>query len=125
MRKPEILIIIGFVVLVIGFFILAFGTVGPGEGFVFVFPFFFFGNVDALVGLALFVVFLVVFLLSIRTSSFGSMPPHQQVGTYETERYVRLTDICAFCEEAIPENATFCPSCGSPVPQRSARKDYL
>jgi hypothetical protein len=125
LRRPEQLVISGFVVLVVGFFILALSTAGSGEGFVFVFPFFFFGSVDALVGLALVVVFLTVFLVSARTSCRGSLAEHEQVGTYETQRYVRLTDVCTFCEEAVPENATFCPSCGSPVPQRSARKDYL
>jgi uncharacterized membrane protein YccC len=115
----------GFMVLVIGFFIVAISTAGSGEGFVFVFPFFFFGGVDALLGLAVVVVFLVVFFLSVRTSFHRSLRESEQVGTYETQRYVRLNDVCAFCEEAVPENATFCPSCGNPVQQRSARKDYL
>ena len=125
MKRPELLIIIGFVVLVVGFSILALSIVGSGEGFVFVFPFFFFGSVDAFVVLAVLVVFLAVFLISVRASCRSSLTEHEQVGTYETQRYVRLTDVCAFCEEAVPENATFCPSCGSPVPQKSARKDYL
>ncbi len=104
---------------------VALSTVGSGEGFVFVFPFFFFGNVDAFLGLAVIVVFLTAFLISIRASCVNSAFEREQLGTYETQRYVRLTGVCAFCEEAVPENATFCPSCGSPVPQRSARKDYL
>ena len=125
MRRPELLIIVGFVVLLAGFFILAMSAVCSGEEFVFVFPFFFFGSVDAILGLAVLVVFLAVFLISVRASCRSSLTEHEQVGTYETQRYVRLTDVCAFCEEAVPENATFCPSCGSPVPQNSARKDYL
>jgi hypothetical protein len=92
---------------------------------VFVLPFFFFGSVDAIVGLAVLVVFLTVFLISARVSCRSSLTEHEQIGTYETQRYVRLTGICAFCEESVPENATFCPSCGSPVPQRSEGQDYL
>ncbi|MFX0045608.1 MAG: hypothetical protein ACFE8Z_07145, partial [Candidatus Hermodarchaeota archaeon] len=102
MRRPEQLILIGFVVIVVGFLILGLGTVGSGEGFVFVFPFFFFGSVDAFVGLAVLVVFLAVFLISIRASCRSPLTDYDQVRTYETQRYVRLTDICAFCEEAVP-----------------------
>ncbi|MFQ5832313.1 MAG: zinc ribbon domain-containing protein [Candidatus Thorarchaeota archaeon] len=123
MRRGEQLVIAGFITVFIGLVILAFSSVSPGEGFFFVFPFFFFAGSNAAIGLLLVGAIFVLIFYFIRTLQVSTTTEAQWNTRQDRPSYVRLTKVCDFCGEPVPEGASFCPSCGSPA-QRESTSDY-
>jgi hypothetical protein len=103
---------VGFILVTIGITILALASSGFEGGFVFVFPFFFVGNIGysniiPIVGLALFLVvtFILFYINWIRF-------PQYDVISEEMKTYIKYDAYCAFCGEAMPKTARYCPICG-------------
>jgi hypothetical protein len=92
----------------IGFLVIAFTSSTTEAGFVFVFPFFFIGDVSGpfivpiLVSILL--MFMIFFFWLLRAGSYK-----------EIEKYVKITSLCEYCSNPIPDGSAFCPSCGSPL----------
>ncbi len=123
MRRGEQLVIAGFITIFIGLAILAFSSVSPGDGFFFVFPFFFFSGSNAAIGLLIVGAMFVVILYLMRTLQASTMTEARRNAPQDRPKYVKLTKVCDFCGEPVPEGASFCPSCGSPS-QRESTRDY-
>jgi hypothetical protein len=103
---------LGFMLVTLGIIFLILSNSDVGAGFVFVFPFFFFGNFDS-IGLASiveFVFFTSVLLLLI----LGNLVDFKNPDTvYEgKETYIIYDTTCNFCGESMSRNARFCPTCG-------------
>ncbi|MFW9799695.1 MAG: hypothetical protein ACFFD9_04620 [Candidatus Thorarchaeota archaeon] len=124
MRRGEQVIIAGFIAVFIGMVIIAFSSATPGEGFFFVFPFFFFSGSNAAIGLLLVGVMFVLIFYFMRTLQMSTLRETQWNAGQDRHMYVRLTKACDFCGEPVPERASFCPSCGSPAENESTRDYY-
>lgn len=113
MSRGPLIVILGFAVLVVGLFLLAIPGLGSGSTFVFVFPFFF-GSTSPLmammIGLAVFLLMVSVVVLMIRQVW---NPPLLRGG--KDHVFVPVTGDCPVCGSSLPENASFCPHCGSPI----------
>ena len=110
------LVLIGFAAIAAGFLLLALSDANLGGGFIFIFPFFFFGNMSPLwtIGLAFLFLFLMTLLLTVVTSRRmadweTSVPPAAE------RLYVPMVGRCSMCGAPLPEKASFCPRCGSSV----------
>ena len=106
------MIMVGFILVTIGITILVLASSGFEGGFVFVFPFFFFGNIGSsniipIVGLVLFLV--VTFILFY---SNWIRFPHSDGISEEMKMYIKYDAYCPYCGEAMPRNAKYCPTCG-------------
>lgn len=106
------MIMIGFIVLTLGIIVLTLAGSDFEGGFVFIFPFFFFGNIGSLsiipiIGLGLFLV--VAFILFYSNWIRFSNP---DVISEEMETYIKYDAYCTFCGEAMPKTARYCPTCG-------------
>jgi len=120
LRGPVALVLVGFAVIGVGFLLLASSSADLGRGFVFVFPFFFFGNMGPswAIGFAFLFLFLMTLLLTMAASRRmtdweTSIPP-------TTERlYMPMVGRCPVCGGPLPESASFCPRCGSPIDFKS------
>lgn len=97
---------VAFIVIGVVLNIIALGS--GGEGYFIIFPFAFgVGNGSILVGLLVFVMFLVFFGLFTR---WGLAMPERfesRASTDSTPRY------CQSCERAVQADAAYCPYCGT------------
>jgi hypothetical protein len=84
-------------------------------GFFFIFPFFLIGGgfepFTIIILAAIALGFLIIFLFPLGLLSRRWKYDDQ----YGVPAYVRITSVCEHCSTPIPENSTFCSSCGSPV----------
>ncbi|MFW9887008.1 MAG: zinc-ribbon domain-containing protein [Candidatus Thorarchaeota archaeon] len=109
----ERLIILGFALALIGFLVIALTIPTTEAGFVYVFPFFFVGDISGpfmipiLVSMLL--MFTIFFFWLLRTSS-----------PTEIEKYVKIAALCEYCGNPIPDDSAYCPSCGRPFREDSA-----
>jgi hypothetical protein len=113
MSKPQSLVVLGAAVIVVGLLLLINSSLSDTSGFVFIFPFFF-GSMNPLQALAIgFAFFFIMFLMmrSMLTKADG-MAPHQDASS---RLFVPITGRCPMCGRPLPENASFCPHCGSPM----------
>ncbi|MFX0108648.1 MAG: zinc ribbon domain-containing protein [Candidatus Hodarchaeota archaeon] len=113
MRKSDQLICIGLVVLVSGLAILAGLLLNQTNFTFFVFPFFFFGNVDLPILILINAVFIGIFLIFLRMLARDGLWNEMNLPYEKTPVFLRVKGICDYCGEPIPEKASFCPSCGS------------
>jgi hypothetical protein len=106
------MIMIGFIVLILGIIVLTLAGSDFEGGFVFIFPFFFFGDIGSLgiipiIGLVL---FLVVTLILFYSSWIRFSNP--DVISKEMKTYIKYDTYCTFCGEPMPKTARYCPTCG-------------
>jgi hypothetical protein len=96
----------------IGFLVIAFTIPTTEAGFVFVFPFFFVGDVSGPfmvpILMSMLLMFMIFFLWLLRASSYT-----------EIERYMKTASRCEYCSNPIPVGSAFCPSCGRPLREDS------
>jgi uncharacterized membrane protein len=112
LKRPELVIILGFIFVTLGITILSLSGSNYEEGFVFVFPFFFFGNVDSMVMLPIIgLMFLITISFILMFSNWMNLNRHATISN-EIPTYVRYDSMCAFCGEQMPKTAKFCPACG-------------
>ncbi len=106
MRRTESVILLGFMLVIIGFLILV-TTMNPSGFFFFVFPFFFFGNVTSFS--PIFLVILVVFsaICLYQLISFRSY-----TGTFRSNYGADQSRRCTQCRAPLPNNYNYCPICG-------------
>jgi hypothetical protein len=102
---------IGFILVTVGIIILALSSSVFEGGFVFVFPFFFFGSMDSLgiipiLGMMIIMAFFF-FLMIYNWISFKHIDDVSL-----KEPYIKYDATCFFCGESIPCTARYCPSCG-------------
>ncbi|MFW9787639.1 MAG: zinc ribbon domain-containing protein [Candidatus Thorarchaeota archaeon] len=102
------------VIITIGFIILGLGValLNRGDGtFFFVFPFFFVGDLAPILAvISLFVMMMCFWWVNKRWIEDARFAQPQGRPTY-----LRVSSICQFCGNPIPENAAFCSACGNPV----------
>jgi hypothetical protein len=105
-----------------GIIMLAFSNFNFEGGFVFVFPFFFFGNVDSLgiVTIIAILLFMTVFFILIVYNWFSFKQPV----SHDMKTYVKYDAFCPICGEALPRNARYCPSCGHEQGKSSGLENY-
>ncbi|MFX0053784.1 MAG: zinc ribbon domain-containing protein [Promethearchaeota archaeon] len=112
----ERLIILGLVLALIGFLVIAITSSSTEVGFVFVFPFFFIGDVSepfmAPILVSMLLMFMILFFWLLRASSYK-----------EIEKYVKIASLCEYCSNPIPSGSAFCPSCGRPLREETADSD--
>jgi len=114
------LVLIGFVVIAAGFLLLATSNADHVGGFVFVFPFFFFGNMGPMWILGFAFLFLFFMTLILTMAASRRMADWQTSAPSATERlYMPKVGRCTVCGAPLPESASFCPRCGSPVDTES------
>ncbi|MFX1483428.1 MAG: zinc ribbon domain-containing protein [Promethearchaeota archaeon] len=104
------LVFLGFIVLGMGMAVLA----SSGQGTFFIFPFFFFGESGLITSLGLIgLLFLMVFFFWANSR----YPEDVRFSKYHepSRSYLRVGSQCKICGSPVPENAEFCPSCGSKV----------
>ena len=113
MKWSPVLFVLSFVLIIIGVILLFIPTEGIGNGFVFIFPFFYFGGTQSfnfifLIGGGILLFVVMIYLMHVMTtnvvSTVGQKSGVMAVGSY-----------CEFCESPIPVNATYCPNCGHEV----------
>ncbi len=113
MKWSPILFVLSFLLIILGVILLFLPVGGLGNGFFFIFPFFFFGssqpsNIFLLFGIGILLIVVMIFLLPIFSSHIDSTLTQRAevmaVGAY-----------CEFCRGPIPMNATYCPNCGHEV----------
>ncbi len=104
------IIILGFIMLGMGVVLLS----DSGQGVFFVFPFFFFGDAG-------FVPFAIIFSLMVLLLFFWwanyQYPEDARFKRYQSPRqeFLKVGSQCQFCGSPMPENASFCSSCGNQV----------
>jgi hypothetical protein len=104
----EKLLFSGIILISIGLLILSLGA-NQVDGFFFLFPFLFVGNVSPLLAAAVLFFLLAALYLSFKWFSYSSEHPIESV------HFVRVTRSCSDCGGPIPANAGFCPACGHPL----------
>jgi len=112
LKRPELVIVLGFILISLGVMVLVVSGSSFEGGFVFVFPFFFFGNIDSLsiVSIVGFAFFIVVLFILMFDNWFNFKHPDAISEGMKT--YIRYDTICTFCGEAMPKTARYCPTCG-------------
>jgi hypothetical protein len=104
------LVTIGFIILGIGIALL---NLGEGGTF-FIFPFFFAGELAPVLMISTLFIMMMCFWW-VNKSWVDDARFHQ---TYESRPvYLRVGASCQFCGSPLPENATYCSSCGNSVEQ--------
>lgn len=103
--------------LVVGFVMLGFGALlvtNSISGGIFVFPFFFFGD-PALVPIM--VIFSLVIIVVFFWWANSNYPEDARFSKYQEPRVgvLKIGSMCQVCGNPLPENASFCSSCGSDV----------
>ncbi|MFW9793724.1 MAG: zinc ribbon domain-containing protein [Candidatus Thorarchaeota archaeon] len=108
------LVIIGFIMLGLGVALLA--RSGTGFSF-FVFPFFFIGDSGLFIPLVIVSSLMVMILFFWWVNS--QFPEDARFLKYQEpqEGVLKIVSQCQFCGSPLPENASFCSSCGSQVEQ--------
>ena len=102
------LITIGFIILGLGIALLNRG----GSGTFFIFPFFFVGDLaPVLVIPMLFVVMMFFWRINKNWMEDARFSEDQE----QRPAYLRVGSSCQFCGNPLPENASFCSSCGNTV----------
>ena len=111
-KKPELIIMLGFTLVTLGIIFLIVTTTSYEGGFVFVFPFFFTGNVDS-IGLAIIVGFLLLMTVFffLMFNNFVNFTQPTTISE-EMKTYIRYDTFCTFCGAAMSSDARFCPTCG-------------
>lgn len=109
---------LGFILVMLGIIIIALSSSGFEGGFVFVFPFFFIGNIDSLgiIPILGIMVIMAVFFFLMITNWMRFMHPEKLIGREET--YIRYDATCIFCGENMPNTARYCPACGQDQQQQ-------
>ncbi|MHA2046275.1 MAG: zinc ribbon domain-containing protein [Candidatus Thorarchaeota archaeon] len=106
--RESLIFVVGLIMLVLGTLLVT-NTLNGGF---FVFPFFFFGDTT-------FAPFLVIISLTIMVIFFwwanSQYPDDTRISKdWESRRGVlKIGSICKFCGSPMPEDASFCSSCGS------------
>lgn len=93
-------------------------TVSDGNGFFFVFPFFFFGSLGASTILPL------IGILIFNAVIFGAFLywSRRLLGKEQKEEYALLIEgECEFCGAPIPKESTYCPACGKSIRKKDER----
>ncbi|NHJ14588.1 MAG: zinc ribbon domain-containing protein [Candidatus Thorarchaeota archaeon] len=104
----EKLLFSGIVLISIGLLILSLGA-NQVEGFFFLFPFLFVGNLNPFFAVAVLFFLAVALYLSFKWFAYSVEHPIESV------RFVRVTKRCPDCGGPIPDSAVFCPTCGHPL----------
>ncbi|MFX1261547.1 MAG: zinc-ribbon domain-containing protein [Promethearchaeota archaeon] len=108
----ERLIILGFALALIGFLVIALTIPTTEAGFVYVFPFFFVGDISGPLMVTILVSMLLMFMIFFFWLLRASSPT-------EIEKYVKISSLCEHCSNPIPIGSSFCPSCGRPLGEDS------
>ena len=124
MRRPEILLLIGFTLITVGIILLATAGFDSTEGIVFVFPFLFAGNFNLLH--AVLIVAMMFFMAFMLLRFYSGMMPARilQDRDERTPAYMRVGSICPNCNSPVPEGAIFCSACGSPIEDEKENDRY-
>lgn len=122
MSRAQTLVILGSAVIIVGLFLLAGPTLGEGNGFIIVFPFFF-GSISPTIALAVGLAFFIAVFLVMRmtVSRVWNLPPQGD----SSRSFVPIMGHCSVCGDPLPQNALFCPHCGSPTQTESKKKSLL
>ena len=120
LRGSERLTILGIVLSIIGFLIIAMSNSSSDTGFFFIFPFFIIGDAwgpfMVMMIAAISLLLLLFFLWPMRILSRDWDSRSQT----DIPKYLRITSHCHYCNEPVPEHSTFCPSCGNPLRENSS-----
>jgi hypothetical protein len=120
LRGSERLIFLGVLIAIIGFFIIAISGSSTEAGFFFIFPFFIIGDFSGplmiIIAASITVMFLLFFFLPLRNLTHEL----EDSRLNEVPKYVRIASQCEYCSRPIPEESTFCPSCGNPLRECSS-----
>jgi len=113
MSRGQVLVMFGFVVIIVGLSLLVGFNLSGGDAFFFVFPFFY-GSASPIIVMALGMTFMAVMILMMMLMVGRSRNlPRSQGGAGPT--FVPIAGQCTVCGSPLPQNATFCPHCGSPT----------
>lgn len=109
-NKGELLVCIGFTLIMGGIVLLTLNTLDTADGFFFVFPFFFVGNMEPFGFLFLAVsIFVIIVFIYQAARLFRIGGPYVSAQIHYNE--------CTQCNTQIPSDWEFCPKCGSRVNQ--------
>ncbi|MHA2206640.1 MAG: hypothetical protein ACXABC_12340 [Candidatus Thorarchaeota archaeon] len=126
MKKSETLIFVGFIIVALGVLFLAISNADSWTSFFFVFPFFIIGDSGPITVAAMIILLVAIsaFFLFPFCKSIGE--PLLYEGYPENSGYFHIASKCANCNSPVPNNASFCPSCGiSQNPSPEEEKDFL
>ncbi|MGY5865243.1 MAG: zinc ribbon domain-containing protein [Candidatus Thorarchaeota archaeon] len=109
--RELLLLVVGIVMLGLGALLVT----NSGSGGVFVFPFFFFFGDPALAPIM--VIFSLVIIVIFFWWANSNYPEDQRFSKYQEPRVgvLKIGSMCQVCGNPLPENASFCSSCGSSV----------
>jgi hypothetical protein len=108
--RELLLLVVGFVMLSLGALLVT----NSGSGGVFVFPFFFFGDPSLA---PIIMIFSLVIIAIFFWWANNQYPEDARFSKYQEPRMgvLKIGSMCQVCGNPLPENASFCPSCGSSV----------
>ncbi len=111
MKKPEVFFVLGFVLIILGSIILLF--LSDVSGFVVIFPFFYFGDVEGPWSFYIMIVFTIFFLIMI-------------LNIYRIRNYSEgdIYKMCTECNRIIQRDSMYCPYCGSLLKTQRESKEW-
>ncbi|MHA2078052.1 MAG: zinc ribbon domain-containing protein [Candidatus Thorarchaeota archaeon] len=106
--RELLLLVVGFIMLGLGALLVT----NSGSGGIFVFPFFFFGDLALAPIMVIFSLVIIVVFFWWANSNY---PEDARFSKYEEPRMgvLKIGSMCQVCGNPLPENASFCSSCGS------------
>ena len=113
MKWSPSLYFLGTFLVVFGLVLLLISNGGTESGFFFIFPFFFFGNVQSFSVVLLIGSAMVVFLVMIYIMS--NLVTRADSDIHQHSEFMTVASYCKYCQSPIPVDATYCPNCGHPV----------
>ncbi|MBS3795150.1 MAG: zinc ribbon domain-containing protein [Candidatus Thorarchaeota archaeon] len=118
MELPEKLVVAGFILVILGAAILGLIGLSDGNGFFFVFPFLFFGNMSG----SMLLPFIAILILNLVIFGVFLFWSRRLLGREQKEEYALLIEgECEFCGAPIPKGSTYCPACGKSIREKDER----
>jgi hypothetical protein len=112
LKRVDQILLLGFILVFLGITFIVLGQ-ETASGFVFVFPFFFFGDANPLFVIPLIIMGVVMFCLLMKPNFASFVDYRTEKRTGPTDQYVRIGELCMFCGGPVPERSEYCPSCGN------------
>ncbi|MHA2082668.1 MAG: zinc ribbon domain-containing protein [Candidatus Thorarchaeota archaeon] len=126
MKRPETLIFVGFIIVALGIIFFTISNADSGTTFFFVFPFFIFGDSGPIAIAAVLIVVVTISVFFLFPICKSSRDPLLYEGHPYSSGYFQMASKCSNCNSPVPDNASFCPSCGiSQGAPHEDEKDFL
>lgn len=116
MHWRQNLLLLGFILIAFGAFLIAYPSLSSGESVFYIFPFFFYSSGS--ISIILLAAFALIFIVTVKfmmDSMNGYSAQQQDEGNQKG--YMEIKAYCQYCSQPIPTNSSFCPFCGKPIDQ--------